>query len=64
MERDKLNQERELLLLRPLKNQLQTFSESNQQTIEQNVRNEFEKNKLQKELMDLQNNHDRVTADN
>lgn len=45
-EREKLNQERELLLLRPLQNQLKTFSESNQQQIETNVKNEFEKNKM------------------
>jgi hypothetical protein len=60
IEREKLNYERELLQLRPLKNQLDNFSESNRSQIESNVRNEFERNKLQKQNLDLQNEKDRL----
>ena len=45
-EREKLNQERELLQLRPLSNQLQSFSAQNRTQIEANVRTEFERDKL------------------
>ena len=46
VERERMNMERELLQLRPLKNQLENFSQSSQKQIEENVRNEYEKNKL------------------
>lgn len=52
IEREKLDQERELLQLRPLKNQLENFSESNKAQIEANVRAEYEKNKLQSQLIE------------
>ena len=45
-ERDKLALERELLELRPLRGTLKSYSESQQKTIEEATRNEFEKNKL------------------
>jgi len=64
IEREKLNQERELLMLRPLQNQLDNFSEQNRSQIESNARTEFERNKLQKNLMDLQNDYDRIKSDN
>ena len=51
------------MLLRPLKNQLKSFSESNQQQIEQSAKNEYENNKLSKELVSLKNDHDRLGAD-
>ena len=57
-ERDKLGLERELLQLRPLKSQLENFSLSTQKTIEENVRNEYEKNKLQSKVTELQNDLD------
>ena len=52
-EREKLNQERELLQLRPLQQQLENFSESNRAQIQANVRTEFEFSKAQKSLVDL-----------
>lgn len=64
IEREKLNQERELLMLRPLQNQLENFSEQNKSQIESNARTEFERNKLQKNLMDLRNDYDRIKSDN
>jgi|DEB0MinimDraft_12_1074336.scaffolds.fasta_scaffold06500_3 hypothetical protein len=64
LERTKLNQERELLQLRPLKDQLENFSASNKNQIEANVRSEFEKNKLQKQVLDIQNDLDRLKSDN
>ena len=48
VERERLAQERELLLLRPLKTQLENFSDSNKNQIETNARIEFERNKLAK----------------
>lgn len=45
-ERDKLQLERELLELRPLKATLKSYTEGQQKTIEEATRNEFEKNKL------------------
>lgn len=63
MERDKLNYERELLQLRPLKGQLDNFSESNKTQIESNARIEFERDKLQRTLLELQNDHERVRSD-
>jgi hypothetical protein len=63
VERDKLNYERELLQLRPLKGQLDNFSESNKTQIESNARIEFERDKLQRTLLELQNDHERVRSD-
>lgn len=63
VERERLNLERELLQLRPLQSQLDSFSESNKAQIEANVRTEFERNKLQKQLMDLQNDQERNNQD-
>lgn len=54
-EREKLQLERELLQLRPLKSQLENYSLSTQKTIEDNVRNEYERNKLQNRVIELQN---------
>lgn len=45
-EKEKLVQERELLELRPLKGALKSYSESQQKTIEEATRSEFERNKL------------------
>ena len=45
-ERDKLAYERELLELRPLKGTLKSYSESQQRTIEDATKGEFERNKL------------------
>jgi hypothetical protein len=59
-----MTQERELLQLRPLKDQLNTYSESSKEQIEANVRSEFEKNKMSKQVMDLQNDLDRFRSDN
>lgn len=47
-EREKLDAERELLQLRPLKSQLDNFSENNRAQIEMNCKVEFERNKLDK----------------
>jgi len=58
-----LNYERELLQLRPLKGQLDNFSESNKTQIESNARIEFERDKLQRTLLELQNDHERVRSD-
>ena len=52
-EREKLNQERELLQLRPLQQQLESFSESNKAQVQANVRTEFEFSKVQKSLVEL-----------
>ena len=52
VEKEKLALERELLQLRPLQSQLETFGESNKAQIEGNVRLEFEKNKLEKQIFD------------
>ena len=62
-EREKLNYERELLQLRPLKAQLENFSESNRAQIEGSARTEFERDKLQRAQIDLQNDYERVRAD-
>lgn len=64
LEKDKLNQERELLQLRPLQQQLQNFSESNRAQIESNVKSEFERQKLQKAHLELQNDIHRMKVDN
>jgi hypothetical protein len=52
VERDRLNQERELLLLRPLKSQLDNFSDSNKAQIENAAKLEFDRNKLSRQVMD------------
>lgn len=64
LEKEKLNQERELLQLRPLQAQLQNFSESNRAQIESNVKSEFERQKLQKSVLELQNDLQRTKVDN
>ena len=53
-ERDKLALERELLELRPLRGTLKSYSESQQKTIEEATRNEFEKNKLTQRVNQLE----------
>ena len=63
IERDKLNYERELLQLRPLKGQLDNFSENNKAQIESNARIEFERDKLQRNMIELQNDHERLRSD-
>lgn len=50
--------------LRPLKQQLEEFSESNRAQIESNVKREYEINKLKKQVVDLENDNDRISADN
>lgn len=57
-EREKLQLERELLQLRPLRSQLENYSLSTQKTIEDNVRNEYERNKLQSKVTELMNELD------
>jgi len=64
VERERLNLERELLELRPLKTQLESFSENNKVQIETNVRSEHEKNKLTRQVVELNNEIDRHRADN
>lgn len=41
--------------MRPLKSQLENYSQATQKTIEENVRNEYEKNKLQGKVIELTN---------
>ena len=53
-ERDKLALERELLELRPLKGTLKSYSESQQKTIEDVTKSEFEKNKLTQRVRQLE----------
>jgi hypothetical protein len=55
--------ERELLQLRPLKGQLENFSENNKAHIEGNARTEYERDKLQKNITELENEHERVRTD-
>ena len=62
-EREKLDAERELLQLRPLKAQLDNFSENNRAQIEMNCQFEFERNKLQKLNMELLNDVERMKSD-
>ena len=45
-EREKLSYERELMMLRPLKQQLENYSASTQLQIENNVKVEHENNRL------------------
>ena len=49
--------------MRPLKAQLENFSESNKAQIEGNARTEFERDKLQRAQTELQNDYERVRAD-
>ena len=49
--------------MRPLKGQLDNFSESNKTQIESNARIEFERDKLQRTLLELQNDHESVRSD-
>jgi chromosome segregation ATPase len=53
LERDRQALERELLQLRPLKNQLENFSQSAQKQIEESVRIEYERSKLSTALRDV-----------
>lgn len=53
-ERTKLGLERELMELRPLKTSLKTFSDTQQKTIEDATRGEFERNKLQQKVSELE----------
>ena len=64
LERTKLEQERELLQLRPLRDQLNRFDASNKNYIEQNVKTEFERQKMSKQVMELQNDVERLKSDN
>lgn len=63
-ERAKLDQERELLSLRPLKAHLENFDSSQKSQIENNVRTEYEKQKLSKQVLELQNEIERIKSDN
>lgn len=62
-EREKLDAERELLQLRPLKAQLDNFSENNRSQIEMNCKVEFERNKLEKQNMELLNDVERMKSE-
>jgi hypothetical protein len=53
VERTKLDQERELLQLRPLKDQLKSFDQQNRSQIETNVQMEFDRQKMAKQVLDL-----------
>lgn len=50
--------ERELLQLRPLKSQLENYSQSTQKQIEESVRGDYERSKLQSKLNEVQNERD------
>jgi hypothetical protein len=64
VERTKLEQERELLQLRPLKAQLDNFGQSNRSNIEQSVKVEYEKQRLTKSVTELQNEVERTKSNN
>ena len=53
-EREKIAMEREILELRPLKESLKTYTESQQKNIEDMTRGEFEKNKLNQKVRELE----------
>jgi chromosome segregation ATPase len=53
-ERERASKERELLELRPLKTQLKGFSESQKQVIEDATKTDFERNKLQQKVRELE----------
>ena len=53
-EREKIAMERELLELRPLKDSLKSYSENQQKNIEDMTRGEFEKNKLNQKVRELE----------
>ena len=55
LERERLALERELLQLRPLKHQLENYSQATQKTIEENVRAEYDRGRLQQRVTELQN---------
>lgn len=55
--------ERELLQLRPLKESLAQFSESQRQTIEEMTKSDFEKNKLRQKVRELESHLDLARAD-
>lgn len=63
LERTRLEQERELLQLRPLQGQLDNYGQSNRSQIEQNVKTAYEKQKLGKQVVELSNEVDRLKAD-
>jgi chromosome segregation ATPase len=53
-ERERASKERELLELRPLKNQLKGYSETQKQVIEESTKTDFERNKLQQRVRELE----------
>ena len=53
-EREKIAMERELLELRPLKESLKSYTDSQQKNIEEMTRGEFEKNKLNQKVRELE----------
>jgi len=55
--------ERELLQLRPLQNQLSQFTDKNKEQISTNIKIEYEKNKLEKEIVNLQNEVERLRSE-
>ena len=62
-ERDRLALERELLQLRPLKSQLENFSHATQRQIEEAVRGDYERSKLQSKTTELLNERDVARGD-
>jgi len=62
-EREKLELEKELMMLRPLKNQMSQFSDSQQKQIEQGARVEYEKNKLQSKLQEISHENSLLKQD-
>ena len=63
VEKVKLNQERELLQLRPLKEQLNNLDWSHKQQIEAQVKIQYENNKLQKMVTEQNNDIDRLRSE-
>lgn len=53
-EKEKIAMERELLELRPLKESLKSYTDSQQKNIEEMTRGEFEKNKLNQKVRELE----------
>jgi chromosome segregation ATPase len=58
IEREKLAYERELLQLRPLKSQLENFSQATQKQIEEAVRVDYDRSRLQSKLTEVQSERD------
>lgn len=64
IEKIKLQQERELLQLRPLKAQLEQVDETNRSKIQENVQTQYERQRLSKQVVELQNEVDRLKSNN